>query len=167
MDPVTYAVLDYTVYYADMSLPNYQTDGPTWTKYYSIKEEYGSLLSPPVTEASDDLTPAFWNDVTTLFENDDEVFQQYYARKTRGYSKATCTGSCKTNELCQLRSSRSDYACFSGSGGISIKKRETEGEGHGHGSEGSCPGSTALPYLKKLGANFSALGQVVSARKKR
>lgn len=108
VDPVTFAILDYTVYYANISSPTYQS-GPTWEKLYSVKEAYGSLLTPPVTDASAELTPEFWHNVTELFENDDSVYQAWYARRTRDYSYATCTGSCKTTSICQLRASQSQY----------------------------------------------------------
>jgi len=108
VDPVTFAVLDYTVYYANISSPTYQ-DGPIWEKLYSAKDTYGSLLEHPVTDSSAELTPAFWHNVTTLFENDDGVFQNWYARRTRDYSYATCTGTCKTTEICSLRAAQSQY----------------------------------------------------------
>jgi sphingomyelin phosphodiesterase len=108
VDPVTFAILDYTVYYTNISSPTYQS-GPVWEKLYSVKEAYGSLLAPPYTDATAELTPAFWHNVTVLFENDDEVFQTWYARRGRYYSDATCTGTCKTTFLCQLRASQSQY----------------------------------------------------------
>lgn len=108
VDPVTFAILDYTVYYANISSPTYQS-GPTWERLYSVKEAYGSLLTPPVTASSAELTPAFWHNLTVLFEDDDTVFQEYYSRKSRDYSTATCTGSCKTAEICALRAAQSQY----------------------------------------------------------
>lgn len=108
VDPETFGVLDYTVYYANISSPAYQ-DGPVWEVLYSAKEAYGSLLTPPVTDAAAELTPAFWHNVTTLFENDDDVFQTYYLRKSRDYDTATCTDDCKTEEICSLRASQSQY----------------------------------------------------------
>jgi sphingomyelin phosphodiesterase len=108
VDPVTFAILDYTVYYTDMSSPTYQS-GPVWEKLYSVKEAYGSLLTPPYTDPTAELTPAFWHNVTVLFENDDAVFQTWYARRGRDYSTATCTGTCKTAFLCELRASQSQY----------------------------------------------------------
>lgn len=73
IDPVTFDVLDFTAYIANISGPDYQ-NGRTWTDYYSAKDAYGSLLSPPVTDAAVELTPAFWHNVTALFETDDDVF---------------------------------------------------------------------------------------------
>ncbi|KAI9657708.1 MAG: hypothetical protein M1821_002884 [Bathelium mastoideum] len=108
VDPVTFAILDYSVYYTNISSPAYQ-EGPTWELLYSVKDAYGSLLSPPVTESSAELTPAFWHNVTVLFENDDAVFQEYYARKSRDYDLSTCEGDCKTAEICQLRAAQAQY----------------------------------------------------------
>ncbi|KAJ5666024.1 acid sphingomyelinase [Penicillium maclennaniae] len=123
VDPVTFGVLDFEVYIANMSDPNYQTK-PIWEKYYSAKEVYGSLLTPPVTDSSAELTPAFWHNVTALFENDDAVFQDYIARKTRGWDYLSCTGDCKTDEICQLRAAESQYNCVTITPGISFKKRD-------------------------------------------
>ena len=108
VDPVTFAILDYTVYYTDITSPTYQS-GPTWEKLYSVKEAYGSLVTPPVTDPSAELTPAFWHSLTELFESNDEVYQTWYARRGRDYSAATCTGTCKTASLCKLRASQSQY----------------------------------------------------------
>lgn len=108
VDPVTFAILDYTVYYTNLSAPTYQTS-PVWEKLYSVKETYGSLLSPPMTDAAAELTPAFWHNVTELFENDDVVYQEWYKRRTRDYSLDTCTGDCKNASICALRASQAQY----------------------------------------------------------
>lgn len=108
VDPVTFAVLDYTVYYTNISSPNYQSE-PTWEKLYSVKEAYGNLVTPPLTDMAAELTPEFWHNLTVLFENDDELYQTWYARRVRDYTYDTCTGTCKTNSICQLRASQSQY----------------------------------------------------------
>jgi sphingomyelin phosphodiesterase len=154
VDPVTFGVLDYEVYIANMSNPTYQTK-PTWTKYYSAKEAYGSLLSPAVTDSSAELTPAFWHNVTALFENDDTVFQDYIARKTRGWDYSSCTGDCKTDEICQLRAAESQYNCVTISPGINFKKRDTSPALH---EESACSESI-------IGTMFSDFEGTVSALK--
>lgn len=106
VDPVTFGVLDFTVYYANISSSTYQ-DGPAWEELYSVKDTYGAALG--VTDAAAELTPAFWHNVTELFENDDAIFQEYYTRKTRDYDTSTCTGDCKTGEICQLRAAQAQY----------------------------------------------------------
>lgn len=153
IDPVTYNVLDYTVYYANMSVPSFQTTGPTWQKLYSFKEAYGSLLSPPYIEPSAELTPAFFHNVTVLFQNNDTVFQEYIFRKQRGFDFVPCTGTCKTDELCQLRSAQSQFACY-GLSVLSITKRSIQDDIR---SIGDCPVSRAIPYLRAFGKDQAAL----------
>ncbi|OKL63289.1 hypothetical protein UA08_01869 [Talaromyces atroroseus] len=53
VDPVTFAVLDMTEYITNMSTSTYQTDGPVWEKYYTVKEAYGPLMTPPSTSRTD------------------------------------------------------------------------------------------------------------------
>lgn len=164
VDPETFAVLDYTVYYANMSLPTYQIQGPKWEKYYSVKEAYGSLLFPPYVDPKAELTPAFWHNVTQLFVDDDSVFQDYYARKQRGWDPTICSGGCKTSEICGMRSMQSQFACFPEDSPVSVEKRDAEGHGHGHEA---CPGSVALPYLRSMGRDFGLLRAIIDQRKKR
>jgi hypothetical protein len=52
------------------------------------------------TDAAAELTPAFWHNATELFESNDDVFQDYIARMSRGYDVSSCTGTCKK---CHLR----------------------------------------------------------------
>lgn len=136
VDPDTGAVLDFTQYIANISDPSYQTS-PVWTKYYSAKETYGALLSPPVTDPNAELSPAFWHNVTTVLEGSDSAFNDYYARKTRGYDPyGTCTGTCKSNTICQLRAAESQYNCAVVTPGLNFSKREAQ-EGHAEECEGS------------------------------
>lgn len=120
VDPVTFGILDMTTYYANISSPTYQSS-PTWEKLYSVKETYGAALG--YTDSTAELTPGFWHNVTALFESDDTIFQEYYARKTRDYSTATCTGDCKTSEICQLRAAQAQYNCATVTPGINLRKR--------------------------------------------
>ncbi|KAI5461391.1 Metallo-dependent phosphatase-like protein [Mariannaea sp. PMI_226] len=126
VDPVTFAVLDSTTYIADMTSSAFQTTGPEWKKYYSAKEAYGSLLSPPVTDSSSELTGAFWHNVTALFESNDTAYQAYRSRKSRGWKSDSCTGTCKTNEICQLRAARSENNCYTPSLGVHFSKRSLD-----------------------------------------
>ncbi|KUJ07393.1 calcineurin-like phosphoesterase [Mollisia scopiformis] len=145
VDPETFAILDYTVYYANISSPTYQS-GPTWEKLYSVKEAYGSLLTPPVTDAAAELTPEFWHNVTVLFEDDDDVYQAWYARRTRDYSDATCTGTCKNTSICELRASQSQYNCGTVTAGINFKhkhKRDTTTTT----DHSECEGSAIIPIM--------------------
>ncbi|KAL7267736.1 hypothetical protein RUND412_009662 [Rhizina undulata] len=164
VDPVTYGVLDVVTYFANMSDPSYQTS-PKWEKYYSVKEVYGSLVSPAVTEAKAELTPAFWHTVTELYEADDDSFQAYYLRKSRGYDTVTCTGTCKTDEICQLRAAASEYNCATITPGVNFKKekRDTNATtGHVHGGE--CDGSMAVDILAGFVDNAGQLQSTLSAK---
>lgn len=150
-------MLDYTVYFANMSTPSFQTVGPIWRKLYSFKEAYGSLLSPPYTNPLAVLTPAFFHNVTTLFETNDTAFQEYIFRKQRGFDFVPCTGSCKTDGLCQLRSAQSQFACY-GLSPLSINKRSIQEDIH---SIGDCPVSRAVPYLRAFSKDRVALNAAV------
>lgn len=154
VDPETFAVLDYTVYYANLSAPTYHTAGPKFEYYYSAKSAYGSLLSPPVTGAHEELTPAFWHNVTALFETDDAVFQEYYDRKQRGWDYVPCNGTCKTDELCQLRSAQSQYACLESN--APMRKRDANGMPvlRAKAQEEECSGSRMVPILHAMAGDL-------------
>ncbi|EEA25335.1 hypothetical protein TMatcc_006440 [Talaromyces marneffei ATCC 18224] len=153
VDPDTFAVLDITTYIADMSDPNYQTAGPTWTKYYSVKEAYGPLVTPPLTDASAELTPAFWHKLTEVFSSNQTAFDEYHVRKTRGYDLSSCTGTCATQDICQLRAAQAQYNCVTVSPGVHFKRDDVETD-VAHGAHGdSCEGSPAKSILNALMTN--------------
>jgi len=126
IDPKTFGVLDYTVHIANISDPSYQS-GPQWIPYYSAKETYGGIVSPPLTDPAAELTPAFWHNVTVAFENDSSLFDAYYARQTRGWNVGTCTGTCVTNAICGLRAADAQYNCVTLTPGFNFGKRSAEG----------------------------------------
>ncbi|KFA53631.1 hypothetical protein S40293_10201 [Stachybotrys chartarum IBT 40293] len=112
VDPVTFGVLDVTVYSADMSDDAFQMTGPVWKRYYSAKEAYGPATNPPVTADEAELTPAFWHNVTEAMEAaDSELFDAFMSRRSRGWAKENCTDECKDNQICQLRAARSQDNC--------------------------------------------------------
>ena len=161
VDPVTFAILDFTQYYANMSSPNYQTAGPEWAKLYSAKETYGSQLNPPVTEPAAELTPAFWHNVTTIFESNDSLFQTYYSLQSRGYNNSTCTGDCKSQEICGLRASQSQYNCVVPTPGVTdgLRKRDLNmepggrlvvSEAKGYMPGGDCEGGRMARIFRSL-----------------
>lgn len=153
VDPETFAILDMTTYIADMSAPDYQTAGPSWSKYYSVKEAYGPLVNPPLTDSASELTPAFWHNLTEVFASDQTVFNEYLARKSRGYNVGSCTGSCATNEICQLRAAQSQYNCVTVSPGVNFKKsKRSSGETASEHSD-SCEGSSTAKILRALVAD--------------
>lgn len=123
IDPVTFAVLDHTTYIADMNNPAYQTTGPIWTKYYSAKETYGSMVTPPLTDATAELTPAFWHNVTEVLASDPTALADFYLRKSRGFPKGDCTDDCPAQEICYLQSARAQDNCATVTPGHDFSKR--------------------------------------------
>ncbi|KAJ5532815.1 acid sphingomyelinase [Penicillium frequentans] len=162
VDPVTFGILDFQVYFANMSSSTYQTK-PTWEKYYSAKEAYGSLLSPPVTDSAAELTPAFWHNVTALFESDDSVFQDYIARKSRGWDYSSCTGTCKTDEICQLRAAESQYNCVEITPGISFKKAKRS-TSSSSSEESACGESVIGKMFSNFESTVSSLKTAADAK---
>ncbi|PFH58093.1 hypothetical protein XA68_14152 [Ophiocordyceps unilateralis] len=128
VDPVTFGVRDATTYIADMTRPEFHSSGPVWTKLYSAKEAYGPYVQPPVTEPTEELTAAFWHDVTKAMESDNNVFDAYMARKSRGWKPARCRDECKVEELCQLRAGRAQDNCFRPRLGFHLDRRRLSEE---------------------------------------
>lgn len=153
VDPETFGILDMTTYIADMTDSTYQTSGPTWTKYYSVKEAYGPLVTPPLTESSEELTPAFWHNLTEVFSSNQTAFDEYYARKSRGYDVASCTGTCVTDEVCQLRAAQSQYNCVTVTAGINFKRSDSTPSKTDEAHSDSCEGSQAKTILRALMTN--------------
>lgn len=122
VDPVTFAVMDAVTYAADMGDASFQTTGPQWSPYYSARSAYGPLVSPPLP-ADAELSPAFWHNLTDVLAANDTAFNEYYARKSRGWNVQSCTGSCMTAEICGLQSARAQDNCYTPSPGISFAKR--------------------------------------------
>ncbi|RDA91314.1 hypothetical protein CP533_1579 [Ophiocordyceps camponoti-saundersi (nom. inval.)] len=123
IDPETYGVLDSITYVADMTDPAFKSK-PRWTKLYSAKEAYGPKVNPPVTDPKEELTPAFWHNLTEAMEADDDLFDAYVARKSRNWKPAECRDDCKTEEICQLRAGRSEDSCYVPKPGLQLRKRD-------------------------------------------
>jgi sphingomyelin phosphodiesterase len=148
VDPVTFAVLDATTYIADMTNPAFQTKGPVWTEYYSVKDTYGTAVEPALGP-NDELTPAFWHNVTEAMVADDDLFQSYWAKRSRGWNVPTCDGSCKTEAICQLQAARAQDNCVTLSPGISFEKRDASSGTSSHQAfEIHCGGSVARKVLQ-------------------
>ncbi|KAM0452211.1 hypothetical protein ACHAPV_008764 [Trichoderma viride] len=163
VDPETFAVLDTTTYIADMTNAAFQTTGPVWTKYYSAKEAYGSKLSPPVTDPAAELTPAFWHNVTALFQSDPNTFNQYIAYKSRGWNVASCTGDCATAELCQLRAARSENNCQTITPGLHFNKRSEVVDEQEHlVNSDECGLSAGMKTLSSLAMRKDLLEELAS-----
>ncbi|KAI1342139.1 putative acid sphingomyelinase [Xylariaceae sp. FL0016] len=112
VDPVTYGVLDFTTYIANMS-DNSFNRSPNWIPYYSAKEAYGPLVAATMTDATE-LTASFWHNVTEALERDEDAFADYRERRHRGWEEAVekCEGECYKNEICKLRAGRSEDNCI-------------------------------------------------------
>ncbi|CAI7634968.1 unnamed protein product [Penicillium crustosum] len=110
IDPVTFGVIDYTQYIANISDPSFQKN-PEWVPYYSAKADYGSKISAPLTDPEAELTPAFWHNVTVAMEHDPNVFQDYWSRRVRGFEVESCNDDCMRNEICLLRAANAQYNC--------------------------------------------------------
>ncbi|KAJ5190877.1 histidine acid phosphatase [Penicillium cinerascens] len=116
-----------------MSDPTYQTK-TTWEKYYSSKEGHGSLLSPPVTDSAAELSPAFWHNVTALFQEDDSAIQDYIARKSRRFVRLSRSiAVTKRREMVQLGCELEDLA------GVSLLCHESASATSSHGSQSFLP----------------------------
>lgn len=110
VDPVTFGILDYTQYIANISDPSFQVK-PKWVPYYSAKSAYGSKISPPVTDSKSEISPAFWHNVTVAMERDPTIFQDYWARRVRGHEVESCDADCMKDEICLLRAANAQYNC--------------------------------------------------------
>ncbi|CAI7606930.1 hypothetical protein N7533_003520 [Penicillium manginii] len=126
IDPVTFGVMDFTQYIANITDPSLQTE-PEWKPYYSAKADYGSKLSPAVKDPQVELTPGFWHNVTVAMEKDTTVFQDFWSRRTRGFNVPDCTGDCISNEICALRGADAQYSCYKQAPGFSFEKRDGSG----------------------------------------
>lgn len=170
VDPVTFGVLDYTQYFANMSTDTYQTSGPSWAPLYSAKALYGAALTPPVTDAAAELTPAFWHAVTEAFEADDDLFQTYVAYKSRGYDPVACTGDCKTQEICGIRAAQSQFNCVPVTPGVTTGLRRRDvgevGEVGGKGGERAttAQGKSGLPGGDCEGGKLASVFRHVTAQ---
>lgn len=153
VDPETFAVLDATTYIADMDDPSFQQSGPTWKKYYSAKEAYGSAVNPPVTDPAAELSPSFWHNVTEAMEKNQTLFNQYMARKSRGWhADENCKDACKENEICALRTGRSEDLCRKPmqNNTLTHQEKRHETDTHHHGHHDSCGVPVSADWLKGL-----------------
>ncbi|KZV61937.1 sphingomyelin phosphodiesterase [Peniophora sp. CONT] len=141
IDPDTYEVMDMKVYFTNMSLSTFQTS-PTWQLYYSARDAYGPLVTPPLP-ATAPLDAAFWHNVTEVFSVNATAFAEYNERVSRGGQVSACTGDCQTSTICDMRAARAENNCDTVSPGLTFKKRSTDGVQ----AEVECGGS---PVLAKI-----------------
>ena len=107
VDSITFGILDVETYIADMDKEGFQIH-PVWTKSYSVREAYRSLVDLSPTS---ELTPEFFHNLTIILESDENAFHDYWARRTRGWNVQPCGSECQKQEICQLRASRSQDNC--------------------------------------------------------
>lgn len=153
VDPDTFGILDSTTYVANMTDKKFQTD-PVWELSYSAKGAYGSQIDPPVTEPEAELTPAFWHDVTELFRDDEDIFNDYMSRKTRGWKPMECLSSCKTREIRRLRTTHSGMSGFEAQPGTLMSRRDFEPLYEGHSD---CGASVIVATLSAMMKNEDLL----------
>ena len=109
IDPDTFEVMDARVFIANISSSTFQ-NAPTFAQYYSARESYGALLSTPLSPTQS-LSPAFWHNLTEVFERDDAAFALYNTRISRGGNVKACDATCKASTICGLRAARSENNC--------------------------------------------------------
>ncbi|RAK86588.1 sphingomyelin phosphodiesterase [Aspergillus costaricaensis CBS 115574] len=116
-------VLDFEEYIARFPQHSLQGDSgevePQWVRYYSAMEAYGKYVYPNGAgtgtngigagaeagggAAAAGIGPHFWAKLTDVMETDWNVFNQYWARRTRGYNVLSCGRGCREKEICRLR----------------------------------------------------------------
>ncbi|KZV95484.1 sphingomyelin phosphodiesterase [Exidia glandulosa HHB12029] len=154
IDPDTYELMDVRVFFANVSSPTFQTS-PTFELYYSARESYGALLPQPIP-ATQPLSPAFWHNLTEVFESDDEAFQLYNERLSRGGAVGACDADCKANTICNLRAARSENNCDVATPGLSFKRSLPR-----HSEESECEGLSIATVFRS--AFISIIALAVSA----
>ncbi|KAJ8119374.1 hypothetical protein O1611_g10623 [Lasiodiplodia mahajangana] len=164
VDPLTFGVLDVTTYIANTSHPAFHSaDGPVWTKYYSARETYGAIVKPPLVslKISDkqseenvrELDPAFWHEVTELFEKDSTAFEGFITRKRRGWQPEVCDNDdCKSAEICKLRAGRAQDNCVP-PGSIHLVNGLAEDIPTSNSGEHECGSSVLAGTLSALAGN--------------
>ncbi|XXH00467.1 hypothetical protein Hte_006812 [Hypoxylon texense] len=172
VDPVTFGVLDAVTYIADTSDPSFRhaKSSPAWTKYYSAREAYGPLLAEAGLEGvggadlggNEELTPAFWHNVTEVLERNATAFGAFYARRKRGWAVGGCGDECKGIEICKLRSARAQDNCMPpGLPGV----MRLEGKEEEEKEEDECGGSVVRDTLGSMAREpgmLRALGEIMA-----
>ncbi|KAI2609262.1 sphingomyelin phosphodiesterase [Hypoxylon sp. NC1633] len=163
VDPVTFGVLDATTYMANMSDPALSSGGGLkWTKYYSAKEAYGPLVysgrEEEEIEEGYELTPAFWHNVTEVLETNTTAFEEFLARRQRGWAVGPCEGECRAKEICKLRAARAQDNCVPPGFRLSVLREKMEGQGgRGRVEEDECGGSVVRDTLGSLVVDLGML----------
>lgn len=92
----SWTTLDFTNYYLNLTEVNH-SNKPVWQKEYSAKETYG-LKS---------LFPEDWSELIYRMKANNTLFQTFHRHYYKMATPPPCTGKCKTDLLCDLKSGRS------------------------------------------------------------
>ncbi|KAK5993827.1 Sphingomyelin phosphodiesterase 2-like protein [Cladobotryum mycophilum] len=129
-----------------------------WPRVEEILLSQGSIrlrAITPVTDPKAELTPAFWHKVTDAFGRNETLFDDYMARKSRGWmADKKCRDTCQKDEICQLRAGRSQDNCFVPTPGVHFSKRD---EVHNHGEHDDCGVSVPREIFHALAARQDLL----------
>ncbi|THV01290.1 sphingomyelin phosphodiesterase [Dendrothele bispora CBS 962.96] len=123
VDPDTFGVMNMRVIFTNTSDPSFQIE-PKWELFYDARQTYGPLVGLP---DNSELTPAFWHNLTEVFERNDTAFQLYNTFLTRGVLVVPCDEDCKATTICDQRAFRSENNCDTPTGGaVSIGRRDID-----------------------------------------
>ncbi|KAJ7472599.1 sphingomyelin phosphodiesterase [Mycena latifolia] len=133
IDPDTFEVLDASVIFTNASDAHFQVN-PKWSLYYSARETYGPLVG---LAPSAPLSPAFWHNLTQVFETNDTAFQLYNTFMTRGGAVGACDATCKNTTICDLRAFRAENNCDIPTPGFSLRRRDGSASHESDACEGT------------------------------
>ncbi|KZT56588.1 sphingomyelin phosphodiesterase, partial [Calocera cornea HHB12733] len=114
--PTTFEIMESYTYIADLSLASeWDAEGidPEWFLEYSARDYL------PSWPKDSPLNATFWALVTASFEEDDELWQEFYRYRSKSGPEAEggCSGDCKSDIINGLRSGNSVTAIHSSSFG--------------------------------------------------
>nr|XP_022336528.1 sphingomyelin phosphodiesterase-like [Crassostrea virginica] len=92
----SWTTLDFTNYYLNLTEVNL-SNKPLWQKEYSAKDTYGLKA----------LSPEDWSELIYRMKANDTLFQTFHRHYYKLATPPPCTGKCKTDLLCDLKSGRS------------------------------------------------------------
>ncbi|KAJ7218481.1 sphingomyelin phosphodiesterase [Mycena pura] len=139
IDPDTFEVMDASVFFTNVSDPNFQVT-PEWGLFYSARATYGPLVGIAPGEP---LSPAFWHNLTDVFAANDTAFQLFNTFISRDGMVTPCDAAsgCVNTTICDMRALRSENNCDTPGPGFSLRRRagvpgreedECEGMGLAH-----------------------------------
>ncbi|KAJ7675218.1 sphingomyelin phosphodiesterase [Mycena rosella] len=146
IDPDTFEVMDSSIFFSGCRLTILPAK---WSLYYSARETYGPLVG---LAPSAPLSPAFWHNLTQVFETNETAFQMYNTFISRGGAVSACDAACKNTTICDLRALRAENNCNVPTPGFSLRRRDG---GASHESD-ACEGTGISRVMSNM---MSALGQ--------